>query len=106
MGYTHYWRWQKDTLSSMFMPRNASRILLEITEIRAERLQEIEKHPEDYKAEGYVPIMLDNSAIDGKPFEASMDFAWFEYLWDSLNGKKYPLASNPWVWVISFRLVR
>ncbi len=87
---------------SIFMPRWASRITLEITEIRVERLQEIENHPEDYKAEGYVPLVIGKSVIDEKPFEASADFAWFENLWDLINGKKYPWSSNPWVWVIKF----
>jgi len=98
--------WAGRTRPSIFIPRWASRITLEITEVRTERLQEIENHPADYKAEGYVPLMLDNSAIDGKPFEASMDFAWFENLWDSLNAKRgYGCEANPWVWCISFKKV-
>jgi hypothetical protein len=29
----------------------------------------------------------------------------FEALWDSINGKKYPWSSNPWVWVVSFQRI-
>ena len=29
----------------------------------------------------------------------------FSFLWDSINGKKYPWGSNPWVWVIEFKVV-
>ena len=89
--------------SPLFMPRWASRITLEITEVRVEKLQEIENYPEDYKAEGYTPLMIGKSAIDGEPFEASADFAWFEELWDSINAKRgYGWENNPWVWVIKF----
>lgn len=100
---SHYYkhvRWH----NPMFMYRWASRILLEITGVRVERLQEIENHPEDYKAEGYIPLYLTNK--DRQPFEASMDFAWFENLWNSLNAKRgYGWETNPWVWVIIFKLI-
>ena len=91
---------------AIFMPHWASRITLEVTDIKVERLQEIEKHIEDYKKEGYKPFILQNSAIDGQDFEASADFAWFENLWDFINAKRgYSWESNPWVWVIKFRKI-
>jgi hypothetical protein len=67
------------------MPRWASRITLEITEIGVERLQ----HMSDYDAqcEGVHTGVLG-----------------FAELWDSLNAK-YPWKSNPWVWIISFKRV-
>ena len=78
---------------SIHMPRWASRIDLEITEIRAERLQDISE--EDAIAEGWD---ANNSAYS--------PLTWFEKLWDSINGKKYPWVNNDWVWVISFKVVK
>ena len=77
--------------SSLFMPRWASRLTLEITEIRVQRLQEISEA--DCLAEGLT--MFD---ADDIPLEIQ-----YEQLWDSINGKTHPWESNPWVWVINFR---
>lgn len=77
--------------SGRFMPRWASRITLEITEVRVQRLQEITNR--DAVAEG---VEYDLSKPDGAPLSR------FNKLWDSINGKKHPWKSNPWVWVISF----
>jgi hypothetical protein len=84
---------------SIFMPRWASRITLEIMDIRVERLQEITE--EDALKEGCEREMV----ADGSSWGAGLIDAVenFEKLWDSINGKKYPWSSNPWVWVISFR---
>ena len=85
--------------SAMFMPEWAARIWREITAVRCERVQDIEKYPEDFKAEGYKPIMLNNPK--GELVEFSCDSAWFESLWDRLNSRKYPWKLNPWVWVLT-----
>jgi hypothetical protein len=87
---------------SIHMPRWASRILLEITEVRVERVQEIDAMECMY--EGIEISQVDDAGpFPVGPTEAS---GWYrtEYrkLWDSLNGKKYPWQSNPWVWTISF----
>ena len=82
------------TRPSIFMPRWASRIDLEITEIRAERLQDIT--PSDAVAEGALPYNLHGWLKEVSDFN-------FQLLWDSINGKKYPWDSNCWVWVISFK---
>jgi hypothetical protein len=75
--------------SPMFMPREASRITLQITDIRVERVQDITE--EDAIAEGV---------------ESFNTVASYSYLWDSLNAKRgYPWENNPWVWVISFKRV-
>ncbi|MER4659964.1 hypothetical protein J9B20_05400 [Klebsiella pneumoniae] len=84
-------RWQP----SIHMPRWASRILLEITDVRVERLNAISE--EDAGREGYP--------ADPSPYGGKMDkWLWFRQLWDGI----YPEQSfkhNPWVWVIEFKRV-
>ncbi len=75
---------------SLFMPRWASRITLEITNIRVERVQEITE--EDAFKEGVIPLQMDQG--DPRPC--------FEGLWDSINGKG-AWKRNDWVWVIEFK---
>lgn len=86
---------------SIHMPRWASRITLEITNIRVERLQDISEA--DAKAEGVEPVTQPSSRVPGTAATictATENFAW---LWDQINGKKHPWAENPWVWVVEFR---
>ncbi len=85
-NYPEWHGWQ----SPLFCPHWASRILLEITEIRVERLQEIT-----------VADALDEGIPNGVP--------WIEFskLWNSLNAKRgYGWETNPWVWVISFKRLK
>jgi hypothetical protein len=82
---------------SIFMPRWASRITLEVTGVRVERLQEISD--DNALAEGYPYY---TSIIEYETGDAK---AWFSGLWDSLNGKTCPWASNPFVWVVEFKKV-
>jgi hypothetical protein len=67
----------------------------ELTEIRVQRVQEISE--EDAKAEG-----ADLAAGVTGPMCGTYRGA-FCRLWDSINGKKHPWDSNPYVWVLSFR---
>ncbi len=88
---------------SIFMPRAASRILLEVTDVRVERLQEIGEA--DAKAEGVEPD-VDAGYWKGYIFPGVYDSAKksFASLWQSING----LGSwdqNPWVWVVSFKRI-
>lgn len=80
---------------SIHMPRWASRITLEITGVRVERLASVSD--DDAGKEGYP--------ANPAPYGGSMDkWLWFRQLWDSI----YPDQSfkhNPWVWVIDFRLI-
>lgn len=83
---------------SIFMPRWASRITLEITDVRVERLQDISE--EDARAEGADPISEEVSSNPLIRYRAA-----FHSLWSSINGIG-SWQSNPWVWVISFKVVK
>ena len=87
-------------LPSIFMPRWASRITLEIVRVRVERLEEITQ--EDVIAEGISRYTLARGCASLNP----PDPRWkFIELWDSLNAKRgYGWAVNPWVWVIKFKM--
>ena len=98
---------------SIYMPRWASRIDLEITGVRVEGLQEITE--EDAKAEGVRPGYYDGrhtflSWKEDVPFEQMVTWGGnyrdgFAFLWDSINKAKHPWASNPSVWALCFRRV-
>jgi len=80
---------------SIFMPRMASRITLEITEIRIERLNTISES--DAVAEGCQAWVENGQVTD----TAVSDYA---HLWDEINLERgYSWESNPYVWVVSFQ---
>ena len=94
---------------SIHMPRWASRILLEITEVRVERLQEISEA--DAKAEG--ADCLTWSGIEGTAADlidwplkevAHPHRNGFAVLWESINGPE-SWNANPFVWVVTFRRI-
>jgi hypothetical protein len=82
--------------SSMFMPKEAARIWLEVTDVRVERLQEIKSL--DIDAEG--------TNTDGLNTGMECRYA-FECLWNSTVNKQdlplYGWDANPWVWVYEFK---
>lgn len=80
---------------SIHMPRWASRILLEIVNVRIERLQDISEA--DATAEG-TPHSLGHPA--GRTAVEN-----FEHLWECINGDG-SWSANPWVWVIEFKVVK
>lgn len=84
--------------ASMHMPRWASRITLEITEVRVERLQSISEA--DAIDEGL------QSTDGGAWLPGPCDHPEWAYhlLWDQINGEG-SWAANPWVWAVSFHLV-
>lgn len=90
--------------SSMYMPRWASRITLEVTEVRVQRLQEITE--EDARAEG-VTTGPQQGQLNGKPATLlpTTHRQAFIWLWDAINGERASWVSNPWVWCVTFKRV-
>jgi len=89
---------------SIHMPRWASRITLEVTGVRVERVQEITE--DDARAEGVEPKPDAHIASRFARGEVGPTQLEFYHLWDSINAKRgYSWESNPWVWVVSFRRV-
>ena len=90
---------------SIYMPRWASRITLEITDVRVERVQEISE--EDAIAEGIEQV--EKRAFGYKDYEGNVGATFqpwqsFMTLWDSINLKRgYGWDTNPWVWMLSFK---
>lgn len=93
----HYWAdgdpeygdWTRPK-PSIHMPRIASRISLEITNVRVELLNET--------------TGLDAIAEGIERVESEAPWRTFKRLWDSINGDKHPWESNPWVWVVEFKI--
>ena len=95
-------KWAAQWKPSIHMPRNASRILLEITGVRVERLQDISEC--DAKAEGsYVCDYFGRRLLDQSSNQGC--YKWgYRSIWESLNGTgSWDL--NPFVWVIEFKLL-
>ncbi|EPN1614149.1 hypothetical protein ACTV1J_000539 [Cronobacter turicensis] len=100
-----YWfaAWSGDLFSgtegswrpSIHMPRWASRITLEITGVRVERLASISS--DDARAEGYPAAR----AADGGNIDP---WLWFRDLWDGIYPEQ-SFKANPWVWVIEFKRI-
>lgn len=105
---------------SIHMPRWASRILLEVVNVRVERLNDISD--EDAIAEGMKAITKDGGITikygipdrDGLPGNDNIGWVWQEWranpidaykkLWESINGQgSWDL--NPWVWVVEFIVI-
>ena len=83
------------TVPSIHMPRWASRITLEITRVRVERLASISS--DDARAEGYPA----SRAADGGDIDP---WLWFRDLWDGIYPEQ-TFKANPWVWVIEFKRI-
>lgn len=90
---------------SIHMPRWASRITLEITDIRVERVQDISEA--DAQAEGVKPAPQVSQCSDGTFIQCSEKAyrGGFYKLWGELYGWHDWWDINPWVWVIEFKRV-
>lgn len=92
---------------SIFMPKEAARIFLRVTDVRVERVRDITE--EDAKAEGieddaafecngWFPSFSDPDSGGVPAYSIA-----FSILWDGLNAKRgYGWNANPWVWVYRF----
>jgi hypothetical protein len=92
---------------SIFMPKDAARIWLKITNIKVERLNDISD--EDAKNEGIKLSEHSSENVDlwYRYDDGSYTFlpqTSFRTLWESINGKN-SWNSNPWVWVIEFERI-
>lgn len=114
-GLAPYEQEQPTWKPSIHMPRWASRILLEITDVRVERLQDGEGETafeSRYIAEGINRIHQGDGDYAFHPFKSEPGpgnwtdpfDAWRE-LWVSINGPE-SWNANPWVWVIEFKRVK
>lgn len=86
---------------SIYMPRWVSRLTLDVTAVRVERLCDISEA--DARAEGVeahpTTTLTDATGAGSLPSYR----ATYARLWDEINGQRAPWESNPWVWAISFR---
>lgn len=87
---------------SIHMPRWASRIKLEVTGVRVERLQDISEA--DAIAEGVAnqPVLAGYSTEAGCKYGPAEPVAEYARLWEQINGPG-SWAANPWVWVVQFK---
>ena len=90
---------------SIHCPRQCSRITLEVTDVRVQRVQEIGKDgrvAHDVLAEGITDAQIDVWRkwlhLDDAPAHT------YGCLWDSINGNG-SWSSNPWVWAITFKML-
>jgi len=94
---------------SIHMPRWASRILLEVTAVRVERLQDISRG--DAMAEGIQPLIGSDGpnywtvCVNDVNINAPTAQDCFGMLWGYINGAD-SWAANPWVWVVEFKRVQ
>lgn len=93
--------------SSLYMPKEACRFFLKITDIRVERLQDISEI--DAIKEGiyintktYPNVMM--NYMTKRNIHGGFPSVSFATLWQSINGKE-SWSRNPWVWVISFERI-
>lgn len=97
---------------SIFMPRWASRLTVELLKVRVERLQSISR--KDAIAEGarFLPLQEDVPGAwwtcdvsTGAALHARDPISAYRLLWESINGAE-SWAANPWVWVLEFRRIK
>ncbi|HIE0660145.1 TPA: hypothetical protein ACXJEZ_002661 [Providencia rettgeri] len=106
--HTEEMKFEGSWTPSIHMPRWASRITLEITDVRVERLNNIS--PRDVVAEGLIKLPATGRYVRfqgaqhfGLAYDSHKDA--FADLWDEVSKPDCNYESNPWVWVIEFKRV-
>lgn len=102
-------RFNSDWRTPLFMPRWASRVMLEIVSIRVERLHEIsgldaisegiERHGEKMWKRGHL------HGENGVRLSTAFPRIAYRCVWEEINGHE-SWDKNPWVWVVEFRRIR
>lgn len=98
----------KRWIPSIHMPRWACRIILEITGLRVERLQDIsESDAADEGLDKPVYVQNESGQLTPPPGETLLSAFptakhWFSTVWDGVYGN---WSANPWVWVIEFKVL-
>ena len=109
-GWAGPWR------PSIHMPRRASRITLEVTKVRVERLEQIsegdavaegarkfdELEPSSHRYANPAKWSMEENRTKEAECLTSARWAFANY-WEKLNAKRSPWSSNPWVWVVEFK---
>lgn len=95
------------TVPAIHMPRWASRLTLDVTAVRVERLQEISES--DAMAEGIISGFFGGTcepgfSVDGLDSYADSAVLMYRELWESINGAG-SWKVNPWVWALEFKRV-
>lgn len=85
---------------SIHMPRSACRLILEITNIRVERLQDVSV--EDAKAEGFDYSTHPSAIKMGYAIGAKTNF---RFAWEEIYGPN-AWNKNPWVWIVEFKVIQ
>lgn len=100
-GFDFAWWYSRRCCPSIHMPRWASRILLEITGVRVERLQDIREA--DARAEG---VTIEDRHMGGYCAGEFLppSIRAYRELWESINGAG-SWNANPWVLVVEFRRI-
>ena len=101
---------------SLFMVKKHCRIFLKVTNVRCERLQDIPRedcfregiaYKEEWIARSKMRTVFDyhRKTFQPQSYGRTTPSHSFQTLWDSINAKKHPWKSNPWVWVYEFERI-
>lgn len=91
--------------SSRFMPRWASRVLLEVVTISGKRLHDVTE--DEARAEGVEPAVMIHASQDAAAVVEHLYLPAFAILWDSINSKRPGCSwkANPFIWSIRYKLL-